>query len=206
MSFPFTEGAAKVGETEKIMRRLSAGTSRPTKSFLGEADKQLVPHQSPRRQSTQLGTRAPSTTAPHTKTLFLRRDWPSAGVRRAGEVWTRRRQRALRWWTWKTISSGCEGDRAADRLTSRNWARAQRQMALAAGAKKGPVREGRVERRTRPGCHLYCPSFLVLMLLLLLMVGWGGDCAFCLCGQKLTNCLICALPVCTSSSFSAAQW
>lgn len=71
--FPSQKGQQKSARQKKIikMRCLSAATSRPTKSFLGEADKQLVPHQSPRRQSTQLGTRAPSTTAPHTKTLFF---------------------------------------------------------------------------------------------------------------------------------------
>lgn len=146
MYFPFTKGAAEVGETEKnnttsLCRVL--GNSQP---------------------SSELSH--PLNFPPHTKPLFLRHDWPLAGVRQAGEVWTRRRQRALQWWTWKTISSGFEGDCAADRLTSRNWALAQRQMALAAGAKKAPATDGRVERRTRPGSHLYCPSSLLLL-------GWG---------------------------------
>lgn len=148
MSFPFTEGVAKVGETEKkIMRRLSAGTSsnlQTNKELPRRSGQTTCPTSEPSATVNPARNSRPLSPAPHTKTLFLRRDWPSAGVRRAGEVWTRRRQRALRWRTWKTISIGCEGDRAADRLTSRNWARAQRQMALAAGAKKGPAREGRV--------------------------------------------------------------
>lgn len=51
-------------------------------------------------------------------------------------------------WTWKTISTGCKGDCAVDRLTSRNWARASTKWRSPV-APKGPAREGKVERRTQ---------------------------------------------------------